>query len=350
MISSLTPSMAQVAFKGNDNKLPKQSAADNFLAGVKKEDEKSKKGSFLSRNFFWSNTATLPVLAGLLIYEVIMFSKGKKLKAGGKTEEVAKFCNKMIRNLIFGALGGIAAIFGLQHWFRKDSEKHYNDAKEYFNSVNKTNAKLAPDSFISGAKGALFTAATGEVHLNQNILDDPLGRIKNKGLIRHELVHAKQFETIARSKDGIKKVNYSCLAGVINIAKKNPLVKKEFDEIYNEIQQDKTGKYDNMELPLPYSKVHFKNYITAIHILLNDKNATYNDLPVFINAKHYEEVIKKEGPLSKEEEAKADAYFDAAVKYTPLNVFNMFNPFSSYYNNILEKEAYKENPWYTRII
>ena len=40
----------------------------------------------------------------------------------------------------------------------------------------------------------------------------------------------------------------------------------------------------------------------------------------------------------------AEKYLDAQINYPPLTAWNMLNPFSEYYNNLLEREAYKENP------
>lgn len=309
-----------------------KSAADTFLSGTAQETEKINKGTIIDRNL-WSTTALLPILGGIMGYGIF----GQKHKAFG-------------RNLLLISGVGIALIAGLQHYFKKDTEKHLNDTKKYFDSINKTNAKLSPEIFVSGSKGAFYSPMSGEIYLNRTQLNDPISRYQNKRLLKHELVHAKQYETIARSKDGIKKINYICIKQLIDIINKNPHLKKEFEGVYNDVQNDKTGKYDNAQLTLPTGEAHFKNYITAVHIIINNPNATYNDLPVFINQKHYEEVIKKDGTLTPEEAEKADKYYDAALNYPQLTSWNMLNPFSPYYNNLLEKEAYKENPWYTRII
>ena len=41
------------------------------------------------------------------------------------------------------------------------------------------------------------------------------------------------------------------------------------------------------------------------------------------------------------EKIKAEEYYNAQLEYKPLTFWNMFNPFSAYKNNLLEKEARK---------
>ena len=73
-------------------------------------------------------------------------------------------------------------------------------------------------------------------------------------------------------------------------------------------------------------------------------------IPIIIDAEHYEKVIKEKGPLTKEEAEKAELYYQAQLNYPTTNFFTTLNPFSKYYDNLLEKEAYKESPCFaTRI-
>ena len=90
--------------------------------------------------------------------------------------------------------------------------------------------------------------------------------------------------------------------------------------------------------------VSLKDYITALHTLLNNSNAGLNDIPMIIDAKHYKKIIDKQGKLSLDEEKKADLYYKAMLNYTPGGFISALNPFSQYYQNLLEREAYKENP------
>ncbi len=174
------------------------------------------------------------------------------------------------------------------------------------------------------------------------MINDPFYNRKCKKLLKHELVHAKQFETIARMDNGIEKLNFSCLKRVTKYCQ-NPIIKNEFIDIYNDIQSN-PAKYENKIIYIDNAPVNFKNYITAIYTLLTNKNATYEDIPMIINRDYYENVRKTKGALTKEEEKKAELYYQAQIDYPRLTIFQLFNPFGAYRNNLLEKEAYKENP------
>ena len=166
-----------------------------------------------------------------------------------------------------------------------------------------------------------------------------------KKSIKHELVHAKQFETIARSKDGIKKLNFAVASQTANSIKDIKGADEFYSKMVQEIKQDNIGKYNNLKINMNGSEVDAKKYITAVNTLIQNKDATYNDIPIFINEKHYQEVIDKEGGLTLDEEKKADEYFKALSEYSaPKNTFEAFNPFGEYRNNILEREAYEATP------
>lgn len=164
-----------------------------------------------------------------------------------------------------------------------------------------------------------------------------------KKLIKHELVHAKQYETVARSENGIKKLNYAVVKSFAN-AIDNTHGRNDIFEIYNDIANDKTGKYDNMKFSVIGADVNFKDYITALNTIYTKKDCTYDDIPMVIDSKHYEDVIAKKGKLTPAEETKANQYFEAQINYPQTSVWQMLYPFSAYYDNLLEKEAYKENP------
>lgn len=339
-------SETDVVSKNKFSKQPQISPADEFISSVKAEKGKFNNGNFLSRNF-WSSTAILPPFLGLMTYEFLLLRNLSKITA---KKDLKAYKNTALKKFGLATVGAFTIACGLQKYFSSQKDNNYNNIKQYFNSVNKTNAKLSKNTFRSMSMGAFYSPASGEIYLNENIINDPYMRLKNKRIIKHELVHAKQYETIARSKDGIKKVNYICTLNLVNMIKNNPNLAEDFEKIYTDIKNEKSGKYNNVKLETNSGDLNFKNYIEAVHILLNSKDATYNDIPIFINQEHYENVIKKEGALSKDEEEKANKYFEAGVNYPTLGVVQLFNPFSDYNNNLLEKEAYKENPWYTRII
>lgn len=324
-----------------DLSLP-QNAADEFISGINESSKKYKEGDFLSK-YCWSNTAALisgiPVV-GYVFGNLFRLNHLKKKNNIAAKESLLKSFNKGIKFVI---PAGIALFAGLQYLFKSQSDKNYKEIEKEFNSVNTTNAKLS-GTIVSSYIGAGYHVSNGNIFINRNIMNDPLTKNKIKKLIRHELVHAKQFEMIARSKDGIKKLNYGVLIPIIRSCENDKNTIKGFQEIYEAIQQDKSGKYNNLNIETNGSTFNFKNYIEAINILLTNKNATYNDIPIAIDENHYKEVIKEKGALSREEEIKAEEYFKALSEYKPVSFLKSINPFGSYYSNILEKEAYKENP------
>jgi len=328
-------------FTGNES--PAGYTADKFINDVGKVVKAEEKGDIFSRTM-WSPTAS-NLVAGIVIgYEIGNLHSLHKAKKAGDAEKLKLLKTAHPKQLLW--LTGISAaiVAGLEYLFSRNSEAKYEKFKEDFEKINtSTSAKLADRVFTSSVKGAYCSPISGEITVNKSMMYDPYMRFKSKKMIKHELVHAKQYETIVRSKNGIKKLNYAC---VKNIAKNldNPQARREIEQIYNDICADKIGKYENFPLQISGATVDLKNYITALHIILNDKNANINDIPMVIDEKHYKKVINKKGKLTPEEEIMADKYYQAQIDYPKLTVWNMLNPFSDYYNNLLEREAYKENP------
>ena len=322
------------------------SPTDQFISQINKRDDREKNGSFLAKNF-GSVTGETIGMAIPLVYEIVLLNQMKKLKKAGKKAELAKKSNKFTRNVVIAFIGGQVLASGLQHLFDKNTKDNYNKIKQKFSKINtETSAKLSDELICSGFKGALFNGISGEIKLNKNILNDPWESRKIDKLIRHELVHAKQYETVARSKDGIKKINYSVLYQITNNAKRIPFIADEFEHIHQEIHNS-GDKYKDVKISIGGAKVNLIDFIDGIHILLKNPDATYNDVPMIINEKYYQQVLKTKGSLTQKEEKKAELYYQAMLDYPPVNLLNAFNPFSSYRQNLLEKEAYKENPsWF----
>lgn len=343
--------------------------ADEFIRQQTASVEKLKKGSFASK-YLGSITAVIPLIL-TMCYDIFTLAKCKKLKKAGQIKALKQHAKSSLIKLLSAFTVSFAALFGLPHYFKQGEKKHFDEIKKYFDNTNKTSAKLSPNTLKSSIIAAAYCPMTGKIIIGNIKLNDPLSRLTLKSVIRHELVHAKQYETIARSKDGIKKINYAVLYNFANQIKNNPAIKAikkcslgnakqeklvdtEYWKVINgrheAIINDKTGKYDNIKFPMLDTQVDLKKFVLAIHILLNKKDATYNDIPILIDTKHYEDAIKKNGALSAAEEKKANLYYKATLEYPNVNFWQGLNPFSDYYNNILEKEAFKENPWYTRII
>lgn len=350
MISSIHPisnkSVSSVSFKG-DNSQPKVqtklSPAEKFLRDTEIVTKRQEKGTIFSR-FFGSPTAVFASAGGVLAYELFSLAKLKKLKKQGDEAVVNLFKTKFKKTLPWVCLAGVALLAGLQYLFNLNSDKKYQNLKEDFEKINKnTDAKLSEKLINSSYIGALCTSMNCNVVFNKALMVDPIYSKKLKKLIRHELVHAKQYETIARSEDGIKKLNFAVAKSTAK-SLSNPLARAEIQAIYDDISSDKTGKYDGVKFKNIAGEFNLKDYIKTMHILLTDINATYDDIPIIIDAKHYEEVRNKKGPLTKDEEVMAEKYYNAQLEYPNVNFLSTYNPFSKYYDNLLEKEAYKESP------
>ena len=317
--------------------------ADKFISDVHNVLENEKKGDALSR-FMWAPTAFVPGFAGIFGYEAFTLRRMKSLKKAGNMDAVLDLKLSFRKSFPLVILAGIAFTAGVQYLLNKNSDKKYEKLKAEFNEINtSTSAYMAESTFRSSVKGAFYSPISGRVSINQNMINDPFMRRKCKKILKHELVHAKQYETIARSENGIKKLNFAVMKSASNILN-TPEAKAELSAIYNNIISDNTGRYDGFVLPVSGAEVDLKNYVTALYTLLNNENAGVDDIPMVIDTKHYEKVRSEKGPLSKEEETKAEAYYQAQLDYPQLTAWQLLNPFSKYRDNLLEREAYKENP------
>lgn len=336
---------SSLSFKGDEKPfVPDLSMpADRFISDVNKVLENEKKGDPLSR-FLWATTAIVPGFGGVFAYEVYMLRKIGKLEKAGNTQALNLLKSSLKKKFPLVIVAAVGLIAGLQYLYNKNSDKNYENMKTVFNELNtSTNAYIADETFRSSVKGAFYSPISGRVSINRNLINDPYSRRKCKKLIKHELVHAKQYETIARSENGINKLNYAVMKSMAK-ALGTPEGKAEINAIYNNIVSDKTGKYDNYTLEVSGAEVDLKNYITALYVLINNKDAGVDDIPMVIDAKHYEAVRKEKGALTKEESEKAEKYYQAQLDYPQLTAWQMLNPFSKYRDNLLEIEAYRQNP------
>lgn len=337
-------------FCGNEPQVAVPNAADEFISGVNAIAEKERKGGFFSK-YFWSPTAIFAGLSLPLLYESLTMIRSRRFKLDGQMQSLKNLRKHFLRNMVLYSAAGLGLLQGLQYYFNSNTDKNFASLKQKFDKINtKTSSELDEKTFRSTYKGAYCNSVSGKVFVNKNLINDPIFNTRLDGLLQHELVHARQFELVARSKDGIKKLNYASVIGTVKRAKQSPQTVKEFEDIYNIAVNDTTGKYDNVNISLSGAEMNFKEYIKAVHILLNNENATYNDIPVVTDMSHYEKLIAEKGALTPEEEEKANQYFDAIINYSDVSPLNAFNPFGSYRNNVLEKEAYKENQsWFMRI-
>ena len=327
----------------------KENAADKILRENREQNKRNYTKSSFSK---FANIAQYPALAALFgtyFYGINKIIKSKK--QGLPQNEISKISKNVLKK------GGLASLFAIGGWallssyFNSQRNQYIANTKDYFNQINKTGAKLSEKEFNSAYVAAFYNGASGEVCINKNNLNDSWSNYKNKFTLKHELVHARQYETVARMDDGIRKLNYAVFKNDANRLKNEVAQKQMIDSAYSDIISDKTHKYDTSKFSYDGYEIPFKDYIVAMHKLINDEEKDYTDIPMLINEKHYESVREKFGKLTPEEEQKANEYYNGILNYVGADSwFTANNPYSEYRNGILEKEAYKETPWYTMII
>lgn len=321
----------------------KENTADSFIRSTKKAYEKRAHKPGIKG--FWSLSAVTAGMTTFLCYDIYSSRKYHRLKKTNIKSAIEKFKKQDKKDFLCAALLGYAVIKALQFIFSLNSDKKLQKLKDDFDKINSeinTNTKLDSQPINSSYIIGGYNFGNGDIGFSYATACDPYLQSKQKGVIRHELTHAQQSELIARSENGIKKMNYATAHIVANNIKKKPLARLVYDETYKDIQEDKTGKYDNVEIYLGSQKTNFKNYITAIHTLMTNPDASIDEIPMFINEQHYREVAQKKGKLSPEEEQKAQQYFEAAKNYTIPGGLGIYNPWNPYYSNLLEKEAFEQ--------
>lgn len=321
---------------GNNTKTPN---ADAFLDAVKQQEKRDTEGATSSQ------TAVIPFLAAV-VYDMVLI--GDTL--GARKKDPAGFKKILLKNFgkfSIATLAGMCTCSAINKYLDTKSDKNYKKLKEDFNGINQnTNAKLSEKLISSNYVGALYSPVSGNIGVGKNVLNDPISSLSLEKLLKHELVHAKQYETVARSMDGIKKINYAAMNTFKNNILQTPNAKEGFDAIYQDIQQNR-DKFKDTKIRISggSAEVGFVDYVEALHILMTNPDAGMNDIPMVIDAKHYQEIIDKKGRLSAEDEKKADIYYKAMLDYSPARSWmTAYNPWSSYRQNLLEKEAYKVNP------
>lgn len=356
MISDVCSSNANIRFKRANLKFCGNSVLQNnsfesidaFVADANAKAEKADRGGFISR-IFNSPTAIYTGLSIPLIFQINYLIKMLIKKKAGDAETVKLIAQKALKSLKWTLLLGLGVSAGIQYLFNLNTDKNLEKLQARFDKLNTdTNAKLSKNTFNSNIIGAYYVFGSGDIIFNKKVVNEPyLKQCKQQEkLIQHELEHAHQAELIARSKDGIKKLNYASLSmDTVEELKKDEGFKKGIAKLYNDAIGDNNGKYDNKKIKLGFgTEFEAKKFIMALYILMNDEKVSYNDLPVFIDQEHYQKVIDEKGPLTPDEEKLADEYFNALVNYdSNINIFTTFNPNSSYRSNKLEQEAYIKN-------
>lgn len=342
---NINNNIGKINFKKNET--PKylanvQYSADQFLADSIKLEEKRVNGDFISKNL-GSLTALYGGCSALLLTELICLGVVKNKKKNGITAEARRILNKKIAIVLSCAITLATGItVAVQKWQNKMIAKGSSLPEEYMGNFGQdTSAKLSEDNFRSMSLAASYNQLNGVIEINKNYLHDPIGKLFVKKYMKHELQHARQFEMIAALDNGIEKLNYAIFKNTARFMKNNPFAFAQIQNVIRDVNNDNTGKYDNLKFSNSGAHIDFKDYIKGIDILLNNENAEYDELPMIVDVEHYKKAIEKRGPLSEEEKIKAEEYYQAMLKYPAMTGINLLNPFSGYRSNILEKEARK---------
>ncbi len=339
------------------NTNPEKPTLDKLIRGsneLKKQQENQKPSFFqkLFRHPTLSITPLLPLNIGI----IYLLVKGAKLLSKIKKPSIPK---KMIKKefkelLIKGskqlmALAALAPVlyFAMDFLNKKNKNKHFDKAAKIVNDFNRENnsdVKFVEQPIDSSMIGAMADPFSGRIILGEQFNNDMiLANTHQKHFLNHELVHMKQYMLIARSKDGIEKLNYLVLKRLANKIDKN--------EIYNAYQETKSGlteNYKNATMDRFGYKINMVDFVTAMYKIIFEKDTTYKDIPIVINEDFYRQHKNSKGELSEKEEKKAQQYLEAYENYpAKIDFLQLYNPLSEYRQNLLEKEAYKMNPWYT---
>ena len=316
-------------------------SADQFLEDAGKIEEKRIQGNFFSKNL-GSITGVYSGCGLMILGEGILLGILKNKKKKGLTPEMKLALNKQVRIALAGLIAvGTGIMFAVQKWQNKLMETKSPLPEKYLEEFGSdTSAKLSDANFRSMNIAASYNQINGVIEVNKNYLHDPIGKLFVKKYMKHELQHARQFEMIAASENGIEKLNYAVFKNTARAMKSNSFAYTQMLDIINDVNNDDTGKYDVL-FSNGGAVINFKDYVKGIDILLNNDEAKPEDLPMIIDVEHYKKAIEKRGPLSDEEKIKAEEYYQAILKYPTMAGINLINPFSGYRSNILEKEARK---------
>lgn len=282
-----------------------------------------------------------------------LYSAGKKVKdliTGSKSFNLMKDGKRI--GIAFAL--GIPFILLTDFINKKTEQKHFENAKKIiddYNQKNKTDLKIENSSLNLSkwiATAAFFNPDAGKIVLGNRICGDWFASLNQKYILAHELEHTRQYTLIAGSKDGIKKLNF--IQAKTSARQLSEEQKKDIYNAYQEIQNGVGKDYKNIKINVDFAEYNLIDYVTAMYKILYEKNTTMDDIPIIINKEFYEKANAQRGPLSEEEEKKAQAYLEANEKYPDkLSIFDAINPKSDYHQNILEKEAYAVEPWYAKL-
>lgn len=288
--------------------------------------------------------AFLPITYG--IYHLIKaHSLKKKIKKSLLPEEkLNEFKKASSKKLLIFCASAVPVYFLTKYINKKCEDKNFAKAQEqveYFNSHNGTNIELIkiPSTKNNKRIAASFANISGKIKLLEHIPGDAIyANFSQKYIINHELTHAKQYMLMARSENGINKLNYIT---VKNMAKELDDEKKKLLYTgYKDIEDD-GFKDGGTRVNIDGYKINYNDFVTAIYKFVYEKDTNPDNYPIIINKNFYEQAKAAKGPLTEAEEKKAQAYFEALEKYAHFERKNsaLSKENKDYRENLIEKEA-----------
>lgn len=283
--------------------------------------------------------------------ELFLQNKIKKAIDKAKAEKkLASFQTNSLKMNLALLMAAIPLYFVTDDLNKKYKDKNFQKAKkqvEEFNKQNNTDLILTYSSRKTpNIVAASFNPISANIQLTEKVPEDMIkANIRQKYIIKHELIHTKQHILMACSENGLNKMNYIAVKKVANKLDKDK--KTEVYDEYQQIQNSDGDKYRNKTVKINNYEVNYVDFITALYKVIYDKETNPDNVPIIINKDFYQKAKAAKGTLTKEEEKKAQAYLEAYDKYPEkVGFMQSINPNSDYHQNLLEKEAYKAIPWY----
>lgn len=347
-------------FRGNHDaqKQTGMPVTENFLKqNTDSVVQLNKKESFSKKLWSYPSLYLLPLLP-IMVAETIDLIRLTSLKNAPKKdlekakEKLAGMAQGMKKKYFF--LAGVAVVICGFMNFLNESDKGKNLSKAQklvndFNSKNKSDLKLKVASMDKSFVAAVTDPVSGQIIVGHKFIEDSIfAKTHLSHLMKHELVHSKQYLMMAAQQDGIAKLNY---VSVLKIAQRlNEPAKQEILSVYKELQGDSANRYVDAKMDVFGYKINLKDYITALYkVLFEPETSNAHNIPIIINKEYYQAFRDRHGKLSDEQEQMAKKYLEAYAHYPyDIKLLDTFKKNSPYKKNLLEQEAYEMNPWYTR--
>lgn len=335
-----------------------QNSKEKSVDALTTSKSKNQEPSFFKKLFMHPSLIVVPLFPASC-YDIYSLFQEKSIKKHIKDPliketKLKKFNKTAFKTRLALFLTAIPLYFITDYINKKGRDRNFAKANkqiEDFNKQNGTTLKLIPrGKNVPNTELASFDPLSAQVLLTEKVPGDILyANIKQKYIINHELIHAKQHILMACSENGINKMNY---IAVKRISRKLDDKKKQAILIaYQNINEVKNDDYKNKTIKINNYQINYVDYITALYRILYDKSSTSNNVPIIINKDFYEKAKAANATLTPDEKDKAEAYLEAYANYPEkVDFIQSLNPNSDYHRNLLEKEASKAIPWYINML